>query len=79
MLELLRAEFIREFDLSALQANAILAMPLRQLTQLAQLELETTYKEALRKTQDLLDILNSEVRMTKRSNGPNHCHARQAW
>ena len=60
-----RAELVREFELSALQANAILAMPLRQLTQLAQLELEQTYKEALRKTQDLLDILNSEVRMTK--------------
>ncbi len=60
-----RAELVREFELSALQANAILAMPLRQLTQLAQLELEQTYKEALRKTQDLLDILNNEVRMTK--------------
>ncbi len=60
-----RAELIREFDMSALQASAILNMPLRQLTQLAQAELEETYKEALRKTQDLLDILNSEVRMTK--------------
>ena len=60
-----RAEMIREFDLSPAQAQAILSMALRSLTQLAQAELEATYKEALRKTQDLLDILNSEVRMTK--------------
>lgn len=60
-----RAELVREFDMSALQANAILAMPLGRLTQLAQAELETTYKDALKKTQDLLDILNSEERMTK--------------
>ena len=60
-----RAEMVREFDLSPAQAQAILAMALRSLTQLAQAELEATYKEALRKTQDLLDILNSEVRMTK--------------
>ncbi|MBS1728812.1 MAG: DNA gyrase subunit A [Armatimonadetes bacterium] len=57
-----RAELVREFDMSALQANAILNMPLRQLTQLAQQELEETYKAALRKTQDLLDILNNEDR-----------------
>ena len=60
-----RAELVREFELSPAQAQAILNMPLRQLTQLAQAELEQTYKEALRKTQDLLDILNSEVRMTR--------------
>ncbi len=60
-----RAELVREFDMSALQAQAILNMALRQLTQLEQQKLEETYKEALKKTQDLLDILNSEVRMTK--------------
>lgn len=60
-----RAELVREFDLSALQAQAILNMALRQLTQLEQQKLEETYKEALKKTQDLLDILNSEARMTK--------------
>ena len=60
-----RAELVREFELSPAQAQAILNMPLRQLTQRAQAELEQTYKEALRKTQDLLDILNSEVRMTR--------------
>lgn len=57
-----RAELVREFDMSALQAQAILAMPLRALTQLEQQKLEETYKDALRKTQDLLDILNSEER-----------------
>lgn len=58
-----RAELVREFEMSALQANAILNMPLRQLTQLEQQKLEETYKEALRKAQDLLDILNNRERM----------------
>ncbi|HLO99760.1 MAG TPA: DNA gyrase C-terminal beta-propeller domain-containing protein, partial [Fimbriimonas sp.] len=58
-----RAELVREFDMSALQAQAILNMPLRNLTQLEQSKLEETYKEALRKAQDLLDILNSNERM----------------
>ena len=57
-----RAELVREFDMSALQAQAVLNMPLRQLTQLAQQELESTYKEGLRKAMDLLDILNNETR-----------------
>lgn len=58
-----RAELVREFDMSALQAQAILNMPLRNLTQLEQSKLEETYKEALRRAQDLLDILNSRERM----------------
>lgn len=59
-----RVRLIREFDMSALQANAILAMPLRRLTQLEQTELEARYKEALRTAQDLMDILANEARMT---------------
>jgi DNA gyrase subunit A len=59
-----RAELVREFDMSAFQANTILAMPLRQLTMMEQAKLEDDYKAALRKTQDLLDILNSEARLT---------------
>ncbi|MEI7577611.1 MAG: DNA gyrase subunit A [Armatimonadota bacterium] len=59
-----RAELVREFDMSAFQANTILAMPLRQLTMMEQAKLEDDYKAALRKTQDLLDILNSEERLT---------------
>lgn len=58
-----RAELVREFDMSAFQANTILAMPLRQLTMMEQAKLEDDYKAALRKTQDLLDILNSDARL----------------
>lgn len=58
-----RAELVREFDMSAFQANTILAMPLRQLTMMEQAKLEDDYKAALRKTQDLLDILNSDERL----------------
>lgn len=60
-----RAELIREFEMSAFQANAVLNMPLRQLTQLEQAKLEDDYKAALRKSQDLLDILNSEARLVE--------------
>ena len=49
--------------MSPSQANAVLSMPLRRLTQLAQDELENTYKEALRKAQDLMDILSSPARL----------------
>ena len=58
-----RAELVREFEMSAFQANTILAMPLRQLTMMEQAKLEDDYKAALRKTQDLLDILNSDERL----------------
>ncbi len=60
-----RAEMVREFDMSPYQANAILAMPLRRLTQLAQQELENDYKDALRRVQNLMDILNDPIRLTK--------------
>ncbi|MCH7904015.1 MAG: DNA gyrase subunit A [Armatimonadetes bacterium] len=58
-----RVRLVREFELSPFQAAAILAMPLRRLTQLAQEELEQTYKDALRKAQDLMDILTSALRL----------------
>jgi DNA gyrase subunit A len=58
-----RAELVREFEMSPHQANAVLAMPLRNLTQLEQSKLEETYKDALRRTQDLLDILNDYQRL----------------
>jgi DNA gyrase subunit A len=58
-----RAELVREFDMSAYQANQVLAMPLRQLTMLEQQKLEDDYKAVLAKTADLLDILNNEVRL----------------
>jgi DNA gyrase subunit A len=60
-----RVELVREFGMSPLQANAILAMPLGRLTRLSQQDLEKTYKEALLKVQNLLDILNDEARLIK--------------
>lgn len=58
-----RVRLVREFALSPLQANAILAMPLRRLTQLEQAQLEEEYKGILRRVQDLMDILCSEERL----------------
>jgi len=60
-----RASLVREFEMSPFQANAILAMPLRQLTQLEQYKLETEYKEELLKVQNLMDILNDNARLTQ--------------
>ena len=60
-----RAELVRKFDMSPFQANAVLAMPLRNLTKLQQKELESRYKEALLKVQNLMDILNDPVRLSK--------------
>jgi DNA gyrase subunit A len=60
-----RAEMIRRFDLSAFQANAVLNMPLRRLTQLDQQELENDFKAAALKVQNLMDILNNPARLTK--------------
>lgn len=56
-------ELVRRFGMSPIQANAILNMPLRQLTRLAQQELITAYKEALNKVANLLDILNDTARL----------------
>lgn len=58
-----RLKLVRDFQMSPFQANAVLAMPLRRLTQLAQDELENSYKEALRKAQDLMDILSNKTRL----------------
>ena len=59
-----RAQLIRNFEMSAFQANAILAMELRRLTQLEQDKLEKDYKEALLRAQDLMDILCNPERLT---------------
>jgi DNA gyrase subunit A len=59
-----RAELVRRFDMSVLQANAVLNMPLRNLTRLNQRELEDRFKEALLKVQNLMDILNDPARLT---------------
>jgi DNA gyrase subunit A len=60
-----RAELVREFDMSVVQANAVLALQLRRLTQLAQSQLEADYKDAVLRVQNLMDILNDEARLTK--------------
>jgi len=58
-----RASLVRELDLSPLQANAILNMPLRRLTQLDQRQLADQFKEGVLKVQNLLDILNDPHRL----------------
>lgn len=60
-----RVELVREFGMSPLQANAVLNMPLRNLTRLQQLELENKYKDAVLRCQNLLDILNDPLRLRK--------------
>jgi len=59
-----RARLVREFAMSPLQANAVLNMPLRQLTRLSQQELENDYKAGLLKVQNLMDILSDPARLT---------------
>jgi DNA gyrase subunit A len=59
-----RSQLVRRFEMSPYQANAVLAMPLRRLTQLEQTRLEQEYKEALRRAQDLMDILARPARLT---------------
>lgn len=58
-----RVNLIRQFSMSPYQAQAVLNMALRQLTRLQQKELETRYREALLKVQNLLDILNDSKRL----------------
>lgn len=59
-----RVQLVRKFDMSAYQANAVLAMPLRRLTQLEQTELEKDFKDALREMQNLMEILTDRARLT---------------
>lgn len=56
-------ELVREFDMTPIQANAILQMQLRRLTQLEQYKLEQDYKDALLRVENLLDILNDVERL----------------
>lgn len=60
-----RVEMVRRFDMSVYQANAILNMQLRRLTQLEQQRLEEDYKAALLRVQNLMDILTDPARLTK--------------
>lgn len=60
-----RLALIRNFGMSPIQAEAILAMPLRRLTQLEQSRLEEEFKAALLKVQNLMDILSDSARMQR--------------
>lgn len=59
-----RLELIRQFDMSPFQANAVLNMPLRRLTQLEQQKLIDDYQSALKRVANLMDILNDPIRLT---------------
>lgn len=60
-----RVGLIREFGMSPMQANGVLNMPLRQLTRLSQTELETRFKDAALRVQNLMDIINDVNRLMK--------------
>lgn len=60
-----RAELVRRFEMSPLQATAVLNMQLRKLTQLDQSQLEQDFKDAALKVQNLMDILTDPARLTK--------------
>jgi DNA gyrase subunit A len=56
---------VRQFGMSPFQARAVLNMPLRNLTQLDQFNLEEEFKAAARKVQNLMDIVSDPARLTK--------------
>lgn len=60
-----RVGLIRQFGMSPLQAQAVLNMPLRNLTRLSQQDLENKFKESALKVQNLMDILNDPIRLAK--------------
>lgn len=60
-----RVGLIRNFGMSPVQANGVLNLPLRSLTRLQQSVLETQFKEAALRVQNLLDILNDDARLKK--------------
>jgi len=57
-----RSSLIERFELSEIQAKAIVEMRLRQLTGLEQDKLRTEYEELMNTIEDLKDILGSEER-----------------
>ncbi|CAN5515355.1 DNA gyrase subunit A [soil metagenome] len=60
-----RVGILRQFAMSPLQDKAVPAMPLRNLTRLQQQDLEEKFKEAAKRVQNLLDILNDAERLRK--------------
>ncbi|MHB1463163.1 MAG: DNA gyrase subunit A [Armatimonadota bacterium] len=61
--ETARREIMKRFDLTQIQAEAILSMQLRQLTGLEQTRLEDEYKDLLRNIAHLEDILVDDARI----------------
>lgn len=57
-----RASLIERFELTEIQAKAIVEMRLRQLTGLEQDKLRSEYEELMKTIEDLKDILGSEER-----------------
>ena len=60
-----RERLMKVFELSELQANYILEMPLRRLTKFSKLELEKEQNELQLAIADLSDILDNEKRLKK--------------
>jgi DNA gyrase subunit A len=63
--EIARTEMMERWALSQIQADAILAMQLRQLTSLEREKIESEYKEILKLIAFLEDILSSVVRVNQ--------------
>ncbi len=61
--ETARSEMVKRFGMTMFQANVVLNMQLRRLTQLEQQKLEDDYKRILRRISDLMDILHSRTRL----------------
>ena len=60
-----RERLMKAFDLSEIQTNYILEMPLRRLTKFSRLELEKEQNDLLRIIGDLDDIINNDKRLRK--------------
>lgn len=58
-----RAKLMKRFELSEIQANAILDMPLRRLAALERKKIETEYKETLALIKSLESLLGSPKKM----------------
>ena len=60
-----RGKLMKRFDLSEIQANAILDMPLRRLASLERKKIETEYKQILAHIKSLDVLLGSPTKMRK--------------
>src|SRR5439155_16369022 len=58
-----RTKLMKRFELSEIQANHILDMPLRRLTRLARKELEDEHKELLERIEYLKSLLDDRAKV----------------